>query len=725
MEDIKHAALQDRPIDREEAGQLDRGPFVESLVRALVREERSPSGELISRRSTGFVIGLTGPWGLGKSSILNLLALKLGSMGQVIVASFNPWLFSGRDELLRGFFSELRDATGRSNIEHTKELIAAVDRYWAAIDLTAHATAAFVDLNLTAGGATTLWSGAKSKFKALLNKPKDLSPQQERRALEQKLRKLNAAVVVLIDELDRVEDDEVRAVAQLVKAVGDIKGVSYLVAYDPDRVAMALGRNDRKQGEAYLEKIIQHPIPLRPLFVDDVEALLTAALSNHGVNLAEPGETHEKELLEHLRWTISTPREVKRLIGAFSILELAVRGEINPYDVLAYSWILTKSPSVRNAIASNLDKLVDDPSEIEMLARVAERMGREKATPSPAQILGIDAEMHDRILKLLFPRFDSSRDSAGGDRISRRRNLVRLLYLGNPPGMVPRGEIERLWAIVDIDTLKIELQRLHHEGALFSIIDRLGDFLPQLAPSGDATFWIALSRILPRETDWMEGPENTRQLADDAGSVLLRLARRSPADAQRLKQTVDALIADGDLVLVPWILRKHMFAHGLTKHGGPQFHELAYSKEETLELLERELPRYRSAVLDGKALRRLPNVEAVYVIGNRNKWDETLRMALTNQLKGRSALGTIAALLVPPGYSSDLSSLAELFDPEVVSSEIEKEIGGDWPHDPYIAASVRQLRRILAGRDPHFDDDDDIGNAIITNRDNSGDTLPN
>ncbi|MGK3151703.1 P-loop NTPase fold protein, partial [Staphylococcus shinii] len=88
----------------------------------------------------------------------------------------------------------------------------------------------------------------------LIRKPKELSPQEERRKLEKKLADAKIAVVVLIDELDRVEDDEVRAVAQLVKAIGDIKGISYLVAYDPERVADALGRGSgddrRRTGEA-------------------------------------------------------------------------------------------------------------------------------------------------------------------------------------------------------------------------------------------------------------------------------------------------------------------------------------------------------------------------------------------------------------------------------------------------------------------------------------------
>lgn len=84
------ADIQDRPINDRESDKLDRGPFVESLKRALVRDLQDEQGHLIGRRSTGYVVGLTGRWGLGKSSVLNLLELRLKEMPHVVVASFNP-----------------------------------------------------------------------------------------------------------------------------------------------------------------------------------------------------------------------------------------------------------------------------------------------------------------------------------------------------------------------------------------------------------------------------------------------------------------------------------------------------------------------------------------------------------------------------------------------------------------------------------------------------------
>ena len=230
-------ARQDRAIDTQADDDLDRDPFIANLVKALVDDVDRTGREPI-RRSTGLVVGLTGEWGLGKSSILNLLAERLGGMDQVLVATLNPWLFKGRDELVQAFFNALRRALGRSSGEKFQDALKALDRYRSSIEKAGDRGAIIADAHGAGGWASTTWRVVKFPFRWLKPQPAR-TPDEERKSLETKIAATRSAIVVLIDELDRVEDGEVRAVAQLVKAVGDIKGISYLVAYDPKRVADA------------------------------------------------------------------------------------------------------------------------------------------------------------------------------------------------------------------------------------------------------------------------------------------------------------------------------------------------------------------------------------------------------------------------------------------------------------------------------------------------------
>lgn len=695
---------QDRPILQERDDELDRSSFVESLARSLVREVHDKDGKLLERRATGSVIGLTGSWGSGKSSIINLLALHLSSKNQIIVANFNPWLFRGRDELLMAFFNELRGAIGRSKVEDAKELIGALDRYRGALEATAHIAAAGLDVLGTGGAA----SATVATGKTLWRRPKKPGPAEsiadERHALESKLKHLKSAVVVLIDELDRVDDEDVRAVAQLVKAVGDIKGISYLVAYDPDRVAEALGRGEgharTKSGWAYLEKIVQHPIPLRPLFSEDVDRLLTSAFARHGYDLPADVSDADKALLDQLKLSISTPREVKRLIGSFVVIEDAVRGEVNPVHVLCYSWLLTKSPDLQARLSRDPDKYVDDPSEAEIYRRVRHRSDRTKEEITDAIFMGEGASEHLDLLKMLFPRFGTDETSFDGTRLSRRLNLIKVLYLGNPPGSITKQDIEALWSLSDRDDVEKEVRELLGLGSLSNFLDRFDDLVDKLPTSGDEVFWPGLARALTRASDWVSGPEPARALADDAGTTLFRIGLRDRRQMSRVKSIVGTLIQNDDLVLVPWILRKAMFQNGLVV-GQPARHgELIFDKAETQDLLAHVIPKYRESLLNGTLLRRIPTMEALFVLKNGGFWDGELYGSLTHQITEPSGLETFAAVMTPPGYVIEQKTLSELVDLETL---LKTAASMKKPGDPWVALSVRRLRLTAEGKDTIFD----------------------
>ena len=698
---------QDRAIERAGDDRLNRIPFVENLVRALVIEERDLTAKVIARHSSGVVVGLTGKWGSGKSSILNMLAEELRDTDHVAVAVLNPWLFKGRDELLAAFFNELRDALGRSPNEHMREAVKALDKYREAITIAGHFAALLADAHGAGGAATTGWKAIAPVLKSI-RKPKDLSPQEERRALEKKLADAKVAVVVLIDELDRVEDDDVRAIAQLVKAVGDIKGLSYLVAYDPDRVADALGRGSgderRRTGEAYLEKIVQHPVPLRPLFTNDVIGFLDALLEHHGLSLPPDLSESEMAVVNYIRNIAETPRELKRLVGAYAVIDRMLRQEVSPADLLGYCWLLTKAPTVRDLIASKLDRLVEDPDENEIVRRVTDEM--EKKKPDLEATLGAAAMPHEGLIKLLFPRFDKGEHKDSASRLSRRRNLVRTLYLGDPPGIANRVTVDSLWADTDDVVLEAKLRELMAKGELRPIIERLDDLLPKLPESGDITFWRAFARVLVRDHDWFLEPEPNYALADDAATHLVRLGMRDSRHIDRVKKVVSALAHDGDLIIVPWVLRKHLFRWGLTIHDKTERHgEFVFDKKETEALRDANVHIYRQALLDGRLLRRTPNSEALFVLSNANLWDGDLRQSLTNQLETYEGRASFAALVVPPGHGIDRASLEALFDADHIQTVIEGTTDGQ-DRTTWIGQCLNRLRRALTGKDTMFDDDD-------------------
>jgi len=106
-----NARSPDRAISDSLSDTLGRETFVSRLRGALINSETG--------RSTGIIIGLTGEWGSGKSSILNLLAKDIRKHHDyALIVRFDPWLISGRNDLITTFIGQV---TGTINANHTAQ----------------------------------------------------------------------------------------------------------------------------------------------------------------------------------------------------------------------------------------------------------------------------------------------------------------------------------------------------------------------------------------------------------------------------------------------------------------------------------------------------------------------------------------------------------------------------------------------------------------------------
>ena len=161
---------------------------------------------------------------------------------------FDPWLFSGAEELVTRFFSELGAQLRTSKSARVREL---ADRFASYGD----AVSPLAPLVFGRTGAAVV--AVVQRGRAAV-KGKDTSASEQRRELQSRLADVDRPIVVFIDDIDRLAEHEVREVVRLVKLVGDLPGVRYLLAFDRRRVELALG-DCSEDGRAYLEKIVQAP----------------------------------------------------------------------------------------------------------------------------------------------------------------------------------------------------------------------------------------------------------------------------------------------------------------------------------------------------------------------------------------------------------------------------------------------------------------------------------
>ncbi len=253
MTNPRHAVVIERdPADTAIEDRFRRQAFVDSLIDLLFDRN--------NRQARGFVVGLTGPWGSGKRQVMLYVEAQLrkeclppispaGNASRnlarrLVVVRFNPWLHAGRDDVLRQFFRAIREEINKLGDPALPDLNPLMDRAKAFVHKYSGAFKAIPYVGTGVADATA----AALAEKSLEAKKEDFVKS---------LRACGASVIVLIAEIDRLSNEEIREIAQSVKSVADFPMFFYLLAYDPDRVAKALGRDDTKLGDQYLEKIVQ------------------------------------------------------------------------------------------------------------------------------------------------------------------------------------------------------------------------------------------------------------------------------------------------------------------------------------------------------------------------------------------------------------------------------------------------------------------------------------
>jgi AAA+ ATPase superfamily predicted ATPase len=109
----------DGPVKTSKEDLLNRAKLVETIADQLRR----------INSSEGFVVGIIGPWGSGKTSLINLVLEELRKTSAYTVLEFNPWMFSGADQLVERFFSELAGQLGEKPKKRLKSVAEGFAKY--------------------------------------------------------------------------------------------------------------------------------------------------------------------------------------------------------------------------------------------------------------------------------------------------------------------------------------------------------------------------------------------------------------------------------------------------------------------------------------------------------------------------------------------------------------------------------------------------------------------
>lgn len=333
----------DSPLKEPSHDRLGRWGFSKRIAEAISSREDSSS----------LTVGIHGPWGEGKTTVLNFIEHALEESGDDIISlRFNPWRTGSEEELIVSFFQAIAEGLDRSLETGLENASAIVTRYAKVLKP--------LQLDTVAEAAGEVFG--QPALEELKERVESALEDEERR------------LVVFLDDIDRMEKSGIQSVFKLVKLAADFDYVTYVLAFDQNLVAQALEERypspDGRFGYNFLEKIIQVPlrIPsprskiLREMCDDGIENALQIAeidLSKH--QKRELG----RRFIQGVEPALRTPRMAKRYANILSFALPILKGEVNPIDQILIEGIRTFYPDVYDHIRSNRSLYLDSSKGVE------------------------------------------------------------------------------------------------------------------------------------------------------------------------------------------------------------------------------------------------------------------------------------------------------------------------------------------------------------------------
>lgn len=308
---------------------------------------------IISRQqSSSLTIGVYGSWGEGKTSVMHFIEGELASRSDAIIINFNPWRFSDEASLLRAFFTTLAD--------HLKPLSKEGRWYKTRKESIGEL------LSKYAGYASVLKatpiSGLADVLPGLGKALADIPLETLKARIEEFLQTTKRKLVIIIDDIDRLEKAEIHAVFRLVRLTADFSYTTYILCFDDRIVSSSIGERfadgNQQSGYEFLEKVIHVPLRIPNATTRDLRdylfTFLTEALKDTKIDIPTRDiEKWQENFGKHFLPQYTTPRLAKRYINSVSFVLPLLENEVNYHDLLFIEAIKIFYPAVYSLIREN------------------------------------------------------------------------------------------------------------------------------------------------------------------------------------------------------------------------------------------------------------------------------------------------------------------------------------------------------------------------------------
>lgn len=317
-----------------------------------------------------YVIAVNGEWGCGKSSFLSLVQYHLEwTVGfENIVLSFDPWMFSGGEDVVRQLFTHvhimLQNIHLKSDSKITPDTLKLFENVLSCIGAIADFTFAppiSLAAKIGAFGVKVIEQRHEKKRKKLNN----LYIQREN--LKKQLATQGVKLILIIDNIDRLTGSEIRSMFQAIKSVSDFPNMVYILAYDQNIVEEALDFEFRQNytsspdsGRDYLKKIVQLSLPIPDTtpylkkYAEEKLLSINQSLTLEKIQSRPKLERRWNALYQNsLSAILKNPRDVIRLYNAMVLVSSTHDSTLDFMDLLSIQVIRDHEPTLYNLIRRN------------------------------------------------------------------------------------------------------------------------------------------------------------------------------------------------------------------------------------------------------------------------------------------------------------------------------------------------------------------------------------
>lgn len=278
----------DSPIEGLADDELSREPFARMLRDLIVANESSKHSSCI---------GVFSPWGDGKTSLRNILddVIEDNNYKGLLLIDFSPWQYEVGLDAIIALFKKIADVVKKKGLVQLSRLFSCMTHVYESRQRYKRI-----------GDVHDCIDVARRVLFELF-----LTDEVLLENLKQALSLSKLHIVVIIDDLERMDQSEILSVIRFLKANGDLPHLTYVILSDDEHLRKSVSID-------YLEKIIPISCRLPMIPKENLMDILASRLREVFIRIG----FDEYDFKQETKWAdpfISNLRDVKRIVNAFSV----------------------------------------------------------------------------------------------------------------------------------------------------------------------------------------------------------------------------------------------------------------------------------------------------------------------------------------------------------------------------------------------------------------------